>query len=85
MKYEKRIKEYRQQLFSASWILAQLSFRSKFSLNRKLQGYELPAIAKQQNGICWQAQKKRLKKNLDFLKLSIIINIKKEKQNENWN
>jgi hypothetical protein len=48
-KFETMWKHYRQQPFWASWSLVELSFRIKFSLSRKLSGYELPAISNRQN------------------------------------
>jgi hypothetical protein len=53
----------------------ELPFRIKFSLSRKLKGYEFPAIAKQQNVMqqLWNRSKKR--KNRSMIKRIFILGI----------
>jgi hypothetical protein len=54
----------------------ELPFRIKISLSRKLSGYELPAISKQQNVVCYvleKPNKKNFMKKITFLALFATI------------
>jgi hypothetical protein len=43
MTFRSKINNRAQQLFLASWSLVELPFRIKYSLSRKLSGYDFPS------------------------------------------